>query len=170
MDHTLLNPNQLRNYQLDVHDNPFDRTKDLHIDTQSDLQIPLKTKGTVVYFNTWAPTRTEIDNNPHIQLSSAAEWDPSTFRFFGSMEDEEEDYTAVLNISTFMSNARRTAQLDTFKPLVDTLKIKPDIPEQRAFIASDRHSIIKANTLSEMLGISKKQAHKTLRVITQRGV
>ena len=49
---TLLNPNQLRNYQIDVYDNPFDRTKDLHIDTQSDLQIPLKTKGTVIYFNT----------------------------------------------------------------------------------------------------------------------
>jgi hypothetical protein len=49
MDHTLLNPNQLRNYQLDVYDNPFDRTNDLHIDTQSDLQIPLKTKGTVIY-------------------------------------------------------------------------------------------------------------------------
>jgi hypothetical protein len=128
MDHTLLNPNQLCNYQLDVHDNPFDRTTDLHIDTQSDLQIPLKTKGTVIYFNTWAPTRAEIDANPHIQLSSAAEWNPSTFRFPGSTEDEEEDYMAVLNISTFMSNARRTAQLDTFKPLVNNLKVKPDIP------------------------------------------
>ena len=52
MDHTLLNPNQLRNYQIDVYDNPFDHTKDLHIDTQSDLQIPLKTKGAVIYFNT----------------------------------------------------------------------------------------------------------------------
>jgi hypothetical protein len=171
MDHTLLNPNQLRNYQLDVHDNPFDRTTDLHIDAQSDLQISLKTKGTVIYFNTWAPTtRAEIDDNPHIQLSSAAEWNPSTFRFPGSTEDEDKDYMAVLEISNSMSNARRTAQLDTFKPLVDTLKVKPDIPEQRAFIASDRHSTIKADTPREMCGISKKQAHKTLRITTQRDV
>jgi hypothetical protein len=54
--------------------------------------------------------------------------------------------------------------------LVDTLKVKPNIPEQRAFIASDRHLTIKADTLSEMWGILKKQAHKTLRVTTQRGV
>jgi hypothetical protein len=27
MDHTLLNPSQLRNYQIDVYDNPFDRTQ-----------------------------------------------------------------------------------------------------------------------------------------------
>jgi hypothetical protein len=45
----------------------------------------------------------------------------------------------VLNISSFMSNVRRTAQLDSFKPLVN-----PDVPEQRAFIASDRHSTVKA--------------------------
>ena len=71
----------------------------------------------------------------------------------------------VLNISSFMSNVRRTAQLDSFKPLVN-----PDVPEQRAFIASDRHSTVKAERLSEMWGISKKQAHKTLRVTMQRGV
>jgi hypothetical protein len=66
MDHTLLNPNQLRNFQLDVHDtNPFDRTTDLHIDTQSDLQIPLKNKGTVIYFNTWAHLRALRSTTTH---------------------------------------------------------------------------------------------------------
>jgi hypothetical protein len=63
-----------------------------------------------------------------------------------------------------MTGIRRTAQLDTTKPE------KPDVPEQRMFIASDRHSTIKTERLSEMWGISKKQAHKTLRVTTQRGV
>ena len=63
-----------------------------------------------------------------------------------------------------MTGIRRTAQLDTTKPE------KPDVPEQRMFIASDRHSTIKTERLSEMRAISKKQAHKTLRVTTQRGV
>ena len=131
------------------------------------VQIPLKTKGTVIYFITWAPTRAEIDANPHIKLSSAAEWNPSTFRFPGSTEDEEEDYSATMNISSFMTAIRRTALLDTTKPM----KVKPDIPQQRACIASDRQSTpIKAERLIEMLGISKKQAHKTLRVTMQRGV
>ena len=101
MDHTLLNPNQLGNYQIDIYNNPFDRTKDLHIDTQSDLQIPLKTKETVIYVITWAPTRAEIDANPHIHLSSAAKWNPLTFCFPGSTEDDEEDYMATtMNISS----------------------------------------------------------------------
>ena len=154
--HTLLNPNKLPKFQLDVYGNPFDCTKDLHIDTQSDLQILLKTKGTVIYFITWAPTRAEIDANPHIHLSSAAEWNPSTLRFPGSTEDEEEDYKATtMNISwisSFMTEVRRTAQLDTTRPT----NVKPDVPEQRAFIVSDRHSTIKAERLSKMWGISKK--------------
>jgi hypothetical protein len=69
-----------------------------------------------------------------------------------------------MGISSFMmTDTRRTAQLDTTKP---TKVAKPDVPEQRAFTASDRHSTIKAERLSEMWGISKKQAHKTLRVAT----
>jgi hypothetical protein len=95
MDHTLLNPNQLRNFQLDVYDNPFDRTNDLHIDTPSDLQIPLKTKGTVVYFITgFLCTLISMPTSTSSNLSSAAEWNPSTFHFPGTMEDEEEDYLA----------------------------------------------------------------------------
>ena len=72
----------------------------------------------------------------------------------------------TMNISSFMTDVRRTAQLDTPKPT----KVKPDVPEQKAFIVSDRHSTIKAERLSEMWGISKKQAHKMLRVTMQRGV
>jgi hypothetical protein len=163
MDHTLLNPNQMRNYQIDVFDNAWDRTNPLIIDTQADLQIPMKTKGTVIYFTTWAPTRSEIDEYPHIQLSSATEWNPSTFRFPGSTEDEEEDDSVPATVARFMSDLRITAQLD--------MKVeKQDIPEQRVFISSDRHSTIKADRLSEMWGISKKAAEKTLKVTTQRGI
>ena len=91
-----------------------------YVDTQFDLQIPLKTKRTVIYFITWAPTRAEIDANPHIHLSSAAEWNPSTFCFPGLTEDEEGDYNmATMNISSFMTDIRRTALLDTTKPTKD---------------------------------------------------
>ena len=81
-------------------------------------------------------------------------------------EEEEEGYSATMNNSSLMTDLRRTALLDTTKPT----KVKPDVPEQRAFIVSDRHSTIKAARLSIMWEISKKQAHKTLRVTTQRGV
>lgn len=165
MDHSLLNPNQLRNYQIDVYDNPWDKTNYLHIETYSELQIPLKTKGTVIYFTTWAPTHAEIEDNPHIHLSSNAEWNPLTFRFPGSTEDEEIDDndSTIMKISSFVIDLRRTAQLET-------AIAKPDVPEQRTCIASDRHSTIKADRLSEMWGISKKQAKTTLRVTTQRGI
>ena len=35
MNHTLINPNQLRNYQIDVYDNAWDRTNPLHVDTHT---------------------------------------------------------------------------------------------------------------------------------------
>jgi hypothetical protein len=45
--HSLINPNQLRAYGIDVNDDPFDPTRDFGIDSEQVL-IPFDTTGTIV--------------------------------------------------------------------------------------------------------------------------
>ena len=76
MDHSLLNPNQLRAHGVEVQDNPFDPVQ-CHIDTGfGGIIIPLFTEGTVVFANTRTPTEEELQCCPKITLTSSRTWDP----------------------------------------------------------------------------------------------
>ena len=50
MDHSLFNPNQLRMYGVPVWDNPFDRKRPFSIQVSDEVNIPLMSKGTKLYF------------------------------------------------------------------------------------------------------------------------
>jgi hypothetical protein len=50
LDHSLINPNQVRSYGIRFWDNPFDRTGELCIDVNDELQIPMMAKGTKIQF------------------------------------------------------------------------------------------------------------------------
>ena len=81
MDHSLLNPNQLRAHGVEVQDNPFEPVQ-CHIDTGfDDVKIPMSTKGTVIYVNTRTPTEMELCECPHITLTSSKTWDPHNIKF-----------------------------------------------------------------------------------------
>ena len=55
MDHSLVNPNQIRMTGTPVSDDPFDATRRLGIQ-HDDLFIPFETDGTTVYFQYHVPT------------------------------------------------------------------------------------------------------------------
>ncbi len=75
MEHTLINPNQLRSYGITVQDNPFD-TAPIFIATEdSEFSLPLTSKGTVIGVATRTPTDQELQTCPHVELSSEHEWD-----------------------------------------------------------------------------------------------
>jgi hypothetical protein len=49
MNHSLINPNQVRHCQIEVCDNPFDK-RGMHItDPVTKFSIPLISKGTIIY-------------------------------------------------------------------------------------------------------------------------
>jgi hypothetical protein len=77
LDHTLINPNQVRSYGIPFWDNPFDSARSLSIDVNDDLQIPLRTIGTKVAFRTRVPTAYELENSDHIHMTSAHPWNPT---------------------------------------------------------------------------------------------
>jgi hypothetical protein len=66
LDHSLINPNQIRSYGVDVWDNPFDRERGLLVDVNEELKIPMYSSGTKVQFNTRTPTEEELKDCPRI--------------------------------------------------------------------------------------------------------
>ena len=76
MDHSLINPNQIRHSGIGFWDNPYDKEKGLKIDINDSLTIPLKVKRTKLSFETRVPTRHELDNCEHVDMTSTAPWDP----------------------------------------------------------------------------------------------
>ena len=59
LNHSLINPNQIRHYGIPVWDNPYDDRNGLSIDIKEDFIIKLSTKGTKVFFQSRSSTRDE---------------------------------------------------------------------------------------------------------------
>ena len=75
LDHSLINPNQVRANEIPFWDNPYDRDHPLGTETPS-LHLPLQVRGTKLYFTTRAPTNAELQNCERIHMTSQHEWDP----------------------------------------------------------------------------------------------
>jgi len=73
MEHSLINPNQIREYGVPVYDDPYSNSH-FGIDGNETF-IPFNTTGTIVYFESRVPTDWEMRNLPIIMLTSE-EWDP----------------------------------------------------------------------------------------------
>ena len=65
LDHTLINPNQVRAFGIPFWDNPYDTERSLSIDVDNDLQIPLRAHGTKLLFRTRVPTTDELATCDH---------------------------------------------------------------------------------------------------------
>jgi len=76
LSHILFNPNQLRAYNIKVNDIPkhFSSSSSHSIIIEEEkLEIPLKLKGIISYFDVRTPTETELMNCSHIILTSPQE-------------------------------------------------------------------------------------------------
>jgi hypothetical protein len=77
LDHSLINPNQIRSFGIPLWDNPFNPDHDLMIDVNSSLQIPLHTSGTKVGFQTRVPTKHKLAACEQVQMTSSHPWNPT---------------------------------------------------------------------------------------------
>ena len=59
LEHSLINPNQIRHYGIGYWDNPYDEQRPLGIEVYDDLVIPMEFEGTKLQFNSYAPTDDE---------------------------------------------------------------------------------------------------------------
>ena len=75
MNHSLINPNQLRHFGTIVQDNPYSKDNITYIeanvpDNDKRLQLPLTSKRINILFETQIPTQQELDDCPHVNLTS----------------------------------------------------------------------------------------------------
>ena len=190
MDHSLVNPNQLRQYGTKVQDNPVSYRALSIITENNDFCMKLAMAGTVVYADTFTPSDKEIHECPHIILSSTHIWDPHNVSFpklrrtleeemgshrYVSAVDSKgrteldmfiENDDAVFSIDWMNRRISRLKTLDLGKPSFDPGK--SDVPFTHAFQSSDRHTYVTAQDLSERWGISVPTVTKTLKKTTQK--
>lgn len=84
LSHVLLNPNQMRYNNVIVDDIPKHlssmSTHSITV-TEENVTIPLQLNGIISYFDARTPTTEEIENCPHIILTSDEEWNPYSSHF-----------------------------------------------------------------------------------------
>ena len=186
MDHSLFNPNQIRKYGVPVWDNPFDKERPFSIEVNDELQIPLITSGTKVYFKSRTPSKIELESCKKIEMTSNKPWNPSCVQLQEvnvhhinqdpvikqvtlGMNDQ---YLYCEDISTndIMLNeisSSLTSLNNIERNLYD--QEMEDIPRARTYVSNEQHNKITADRLSDIFCIGLERAKQTLQLTRQQG-
>ena len=187
MDHTLLNPNQLRHYGTIVQDNPTLPLPLSIIAEDRSFCMELFMQGTTVRVQTYSPTQTELETCPHVVLSSPSPWDPNNISFPKSRMSIEEMMNDMRHVSSTTSSqiedvAGSVFDLSTIVRRISSMRTTPtklaspderligrgDVPPINTFQSLSRHSDVTPQSLSERWCISIPTATLTLKKTTQR--
>lgn len=182
LDHSLINPNQLRHFGIEVCDNPYAAEGMFINEPESGVNVPLQARGTIIFANSFAPTDHELQTCQHIVLTSPSLWNPQTVRLgeisSGFTDDMDDEY---YQRSTAYEHASRSyfidtdsiylshisaAYVDTPPPITSYISTI-DIPPIKNFVSKKRHTNITPEDLSSRWHIGVKQAQRTLDCTTQ---
>ena len=190
LDHSLINPNQVRHNHIDYWDNPFDPLHELSIVVDGDLSIPLHFHGTKLTFNSRVPTKGELDTCRQIEMTSILPWEPhevhlgqvqrqNTTDTFHRCINEIGRCSGECPIYHYADVNTDEAILHNMEPILITIgelisnMYEPstlDIPIRRTFVSGDRHTRLNANKLAEMWCIGPQRAYATINSTTQHGI
>ena len=173
LDHTMVNPNQLQAYGVNVQDNPFD-AKPLSM-TTDDTSVELYSEGTIICRNTRTPTESELSQLPRLILTSPHDWDPHNV-CFPSCNDQPSDSVSIesnhliLAVDTLLQHTIydpiMVASLMLSHVQVAEMTMPStvqDIPSTRTFQSKERHSSITPSDLSKRWYIGLGQVTQMLR-------
>ncbi|EJK66765.1 hypothetical protein THAOC_12279 [Thalassiosira oceanica] len=79
LDDSLINPNQVRDFGIELHDNAYDEGRPFGIQTEG-ITIPFLSQGATIFIETRVPTDEEMKNCTGIQLTSERPWDPQNVK------------------------------------------------------------------------------------------
>ena len=177
LDHTLVNPNQLRAYDVSIQDNPFN-AKPLSI-TTDDASVELYSEGTMICGDTWTPTESELSQLPRLILTSPHDWDPHNVCFpscngQSSNSVSIEPNHSILAVDTLLQHTIydpiMVASLMLSHVQVAEMTMPStlqDISLSRTFQSKECHSSVTPSDLSERWYIGLGQATQMLKVTTQ---
>ena len=151
----------------------------MSIVVHDELDLPLRTMGTKIYFESYKPSDKELRECVHIKMNSPNEWNPHEVVLGEVSTDDTEPFSihigkvqryvyqdpteddALLHSTGCWLHSREIQQVDGFGN---------DIPDIRPTVSHDRHQAATEKSLCEKFGIGLKQAKATLRVTTQKGI
>ena len=194
LNHSLLNPNQIRHNGIDLWDNPFDKSRNVEIDIDRGPIIPMQYQGTQLSFTSRAPSDHELSACEHIEMTSVHPWDPTRVQLSSISSHSSNDIdtrharisSTTTSINPYCHSSRDkygyscfdfdSAILhDTDPSLVELKEIatsimnppRSDVPTRRSFVSHDRHLETTAEILSELWGIGLNNAKATMAATTQ---
>ena len=193
LEHSLMNPNQLRHFGVVVQDNPYS-AEPMVIRKEGDDEgfvACLKSEGTNIFIDTWTPTQQDLMELRHVEMTSDSVWDPELVRFPGTSSTDVgmiEGYNVsaartgsavpelgfgdgycrpmrVFDIQAFNARIMKSSVVPTKVSFGPLSEDKLVAPP--SFLSSARHSNTTAEDLSEVWNISLEQAKMTLEATTQ---
>ena len=182
LDHSLINPNQLRFGGTPVWDNPYDSSHDTSIECSDGLTIPLKFDGVKGIFQSRSPTTQELNDCVHVHLTSDREWNPHNVSLnVQSLNTISPSDWMIQSLSTSYPSTpseerEQFAYSDTKSDETILHSIEPSLVTiselhsvRNTFKSQARHKRINANHISQLWGVGMNRAKATIECTTQRG-
>jgi hypothetical protein len=190
MDHSLINPNQLRHYGVVVHDNPYetDLTRAMGIEINDNDLIPFSSQGSTVFFKTRYPDDDELDTYPHVVITCDKPWDPHGLIMPGERDDtghpknDRMIHQITSNASHGVNRHHHMYETDcismsvngnTEQLLVERMISSVHVSSTRhmeELQSKTRHSQFEPEHVAAVFGVSLGTAKSILNVTTQKGI
>jgi len=183
MGHSLINPNQIRDFGLKVHDNPYDLDPEraIGIELYDDLRLPFHTDGSAIYFESKYPDDHELETCEHIIITSDAEWKPHELKMGRSLDrvvervqtdqrcsNERHHFTYETDCHLFNMDGN-TEQL-LFERMISAVHVTTDARTAQELLSSTRHSKFTVEHVSKLFNVGIDKAKEILFTTTQKGV
>jgi hypothetical protein len=170
LDHSLINPNQIRVTGIPVCDDPYDRHRHLGIDL-GDVQIPFYTEGSTIYFNSRVPMKGELDDCQYLTLTDDDDWDPTETDLIDHVPKE---IKAVISRGDFSMESESDQILSDISSIYSHAKIANRAAQSVRIVSQvaskTRHSKVTPEHLARAWNVGLDRAKETLRVTTQKGI
>jgi hypothetical protein len=163
LDHSLINPNQVRHYGINFWDNPYDKVNGTKIDIDDAVTIKLRTIGTKILFESRSPSEQELRNCHKIHITSKREWNPETVALSKIGSSRTDDTVDGLKELMIKAMPRAIAEVSRYDQTLE------DLPTRQSYTSHERHAKISAEVLADRFGIGIERARTTLKVTLQRG-
>ena len=182
MDKSLINPNQVRYYGLQLCDDPTDPNRSLGIELNDEYRIPMTMNGTICGFISRCPSNHELESCRTFILSDDQTWDPNEVKFVSSVKAQGPENPSVMSITIHQAQSKVLVNNDKIVSESDVAlygtgvaqeEIAQDMISSHAIHATftaDRHHGTDPTLLAQKWGIGLQKAKDTLKCTTQMNI
>lgn len=169
MDHSLLNPNQLRHHGIKVSNDPT--TALFGMSTEQPF-MPFELKGSTAHWKLRAPAFKEVEDldAPHLVVTSDDSWDLQTAVICQLQKRTHDDHDANMQFKMRHVNALERRPIEM---TVEGNEKKEFVWNATSVVReekNERHGDGSAKSLAEKLGIGLEMAWMTIKMTMQQGM